>query len=450
MTAKKRLTTHNGRVNSKGKAYSAKHNDRNFDLSNSQNITPERSQGNKYWKWIKGDMSFEDAEQLFYEKHFSKALDEKNQKYIKDGHRNRTKTMEEYRKSSKSCPEETIYAIGNKDNTIDSELLWEIVMEHLNWERETFPNVKILDVALHVDEEGAPHIQERKVWIGHDKGGNEVVGQDKALKEMNIKPPRENAAIGRYNNGKIIYTKMCRDHLFEVARSKGIELEDVPKERSKVGLELADYKARQAEEREKNLEEQIKALNDEIQQLVSLKMQASKIKKPGLFSKEITINKDAYNELQELSETFHKLVEDVTSKEKDNLKQKHEIEAEQERLKQLNEAEQERLRQHNVQMTEERNALRKERQETNEKIAKFNVKYQNLEKYIQEEGKKEGQKLFDEYIAEIGRFEPVGNRLKAFTQKIRLNNGQTVYEAFEAEDRIRMQNLLAFNRGLLH
>ena len=42
------LTRHNGRSGTHG-TYNPKHNDRSFNLSNSEHIDPERAKGNIYW-----------------------------------------------------------------------------------------------------------------------------------------------------------------------------------------------------------------------------------------------------------------------------------------------------------------------------------------------------------------------------------------------------------------
>lgn len=43
-----KATRHNGRAGKFG-AYNVKHNDRNFDVSNSEHIDAERAKGNIYW-----------------------------------------------------------------------------------------------------------------------------------------------------------------------------------------------------------------------------------------------------------------------------------------------------------------------------------------------------------------------------------------------------------------
>lgn len=244
---KMRITSHNGRAGKDG-AYSPKHNDRNFDTETAEHINEEKSPGNRYWSCI-GGVSFEECEQRMYEVMFAKSLAEKNERYRKQRHPERMQTMQQYRENPRSCPEETILQIGRDGQTVDSDLLWKIVREHIQWEVKTFPNVVLLDLALHVDEDGAPHIHERKVWIGHDENGNEVVGQSKALAEMGIEPPYPNKKYGKHNNAKMTYTRLCREHFAEVCQKYELDLELTPREASKSGLNLLEYQRRQEMEK---------------------------------------------------------------------------------------------------------------------------------------------------------------------------------------------------------
>lgn len=256
-----RGTSHNGRAGKNG-VYSVKHNDRNFDVDSAEHIDKDRMSGNWYWqKYQKEqDMTFEDCEKRFYEENFTESLNAKNERYRQQGHKERVKTMDEYREHRLSCPEETLLQVGKTGESIDPDLLKQICIEHINWEMRTFPNVKVLDSALHVDEEGAPHMHERKVWIAHSDDGL-VVGQAKALDEMGIERPHPEKKKDRYNNPKTTYTAMCREHFLEVCKEHGLEIELEPDKASKRGLELTEYKRKQEQEKA----EQLQAENDKLQ-----------------------------------------------------------------------------------------------------------------------------------------------------------------------------------------
>ena len=247
MSDKMRLTAHNGRAGRDG-AYSAKHNDRNFDTTNAKHIDRERSPGNDYWHCYKRyapEMTFEQVEARFYERHFAQHLEAANQRSIAQRHPERVRSMDDYRASKRTCPEETIMQIGKAGASIDPRKLFYVCMEQVTWEGQRFPNVRILDVAMHVDEAGAPHVHTRKVWVGHDAQGRECVGQSKALAEMGIAPPDPSKDYGRYNNAKITYTAECRAHFLQLCREHGIDIDETPREHSKSGLSLEEYKAQQ-------------------------------------------------------------------------------------------------------------------------------------------------------------------------------------------------------------
>lgn len=237
-----RITQHNGRKGKNG-VYSSKHNDRNFDVDNAQHIDKTRSNQNCYFCCY-DNMSFEEAERKFYQEHFGSALDQQNEKHKKARQVSRIKSIDDYRTSEKTCPEEQILQVGKVGSTISADLLQDIITEQLRWEEERFPQVVLLDVALHLDET-TPHAHVRKVWVGHDKNGNEVVSQAKALKEMGV----ENGAGTRYDNAKIRYTEECRKHFEEVCKTHGIVLDRGRLQGSKQELDLITYKQRQEEAR---------------------------------------------------------------------------------------------------------------------------------------------------------------------------------------------------------
>lgn len=243
-----RTTLHNGRKNRQGQAYRASHNDRKFDLDKAEHINQERTKENIYWHYLQNEnpnMDFATAEKTFYEKHFSESLEARNKSYIRHGNSKQVKSMEQY--IQEHCPEETIWMIGNSDEMLPVKFLQNIWKEQKAWMESEFPQMKILDFAIHVDEQGQNHLHERHVFIGHDKAGREVVGQNKALAEMGISAPNPEKPTGRHNNAKMTYTAKCREHFQEICKRHGLEIEVQPRERSEMGLTQAEYKTRREE-----------------------------------------------------------------------------------------------------------------------------------------------------------------------------------------------------------
>lgn len=275
--SKNRTTLHNGRKNRQGQAYRASHNDRKFDLDKAEHIEQERTKENIYWHYLQKenpDMDFSTAEKTFYKDHFEEALSIRNSSYIQHGNKKQVKTLEEY--MQEHCPEETIWMIGNAEDMIPAKILHNVWTEQKTWMEAMFPQMTVLDWALHVDEQGAPHIHERHVFIGHDKRGLEVVGQNKALAEMGISAPNPQKPTGRHNNAKMTYTAKCREHFQEICKRHGLEIEVQPRERSEMGLTQAEYKTRQEEKAAARAEMRMKAAEQTVNGLKEIEEQVSR------------------------------------------------------------------------------------------------------------------------------------------------------------------------------
>ncbi|NSK13169.1 hypothetical protein G7B22_33190 [Blautia sp. MSK.20.9] len=141
--------------------------------------------------------------------------------------------------------------IGNRDEYLPPKTLRAICEELRDWEEKQIPGLKVLDMALHVDEEGAPHIHMRRAWIYRDENNVESIAQSKALQAAGIPLPHPDKPAGRHNNRKQVFSAMERKALYEICRGYGLEslLETKPRERSRSGRELEDYKASEAEKR---------------------------------------------------------------------------------------------------------------------------------------------------------------------------------------------------------
>lgn len=275
--SRNRTTLHNGRKNRQGQAYRASHNDRKFDLDKAEHIEQERTKENIYWHYLQKenpDMDFSTAEKTFYKNHFEEALSIRNSSYIQHGNKKQVKTLEEY--MQEHCPEETIWMIGNAEDMIPAKILHNVWTEQKTWMEAMFPQVTVLDWALHVDEQGAPHIHERHVFIGHDKRGLEVVGQNKALAEMGISAPNPQRPTGRHNNAKMTYTAICRQHFQELCKRHGLDIEVQPRERSEMGLTQAEYKTRQEEKAAARAEMKMKAAEQTVNGLKEIEEQVSR------------------------------------------------------------------------------------------------------------------------------------------------------------------------------
>lgn len=204
-----RMTLHNGRAGKNG-TYSPKHNDRNFDISSAEHIDPERMPGNVYWNWTGENITFEDAEKAFYEEHCRAHLDAVNQRHREQRHPERVRDMDAYRTARQTCPEETLFMIGNRDEHLPPKTLRAICEDLRNWEENTVSGLKVLDLALHVDEEGAPHIHMRRAWIYRDENGIESIAQSKALQAAGIPLPHPDKPAGGTITESRVFSAMER------------------------------------------------------------------------------------------------------------------------------------------------------------------------------------------------------------------------------------------------
>lgn len=254
---KMRATTHNGRttkVNGVYKPYSTEHNEHKHAAPH---INAEMTKDNIIWYFDKPytDDSFpksiDSQEQSVYEEYFEEFISERNAKSIKARHKDRLITAYDYRKSVKSCPEETIFEIGKHDNSVSSEALQKIFVDYAIWHMEKYPQARLLNAVLHVDEpESAPHIHLRKVWVATDENGVEYVSQKDALEQMGVDLRDPKQKIGQFNNRKQVYTAECREKFIEIAQSYGYDIEVTPKPKEEVGKSMAKLKKETLEKRE--------------------------------------------------------------------------------------------------------------------------------------------------------------------------------------------------------
>ena len=233
-----KLTRHNGRAGTHG-TYNPKHNDRSFNLSNSEHIDPERAKGNIYWDCFHGFRSaldpqdpndlaatFSDVERQFYEIRYTTFIEGQNERNAKIRHTERNRSIPDLLSSRKTCPEETIYQLGTLDEHASAEDLLNIVTEFIEEFKAKFGNhVHVLDWALHLDE-STPHIHERHVFDCENKYGEVAPQQEKALEALGFELPDPGKPLGRRNNRKIAFDAACRKMLFEIAKRHGLDLEE--------------------------------------------------------------------------------------------------------------------------------------------------------------------------------------------------------------------------------
>ena len=335
-----RATRHNARgKSSSSSGFSNKHNDRNFDLAKSKNIKTEKTQNNIYWNCYErgfysesdkeNHRSFSQVEESYYKrfKHQWEAQCERNNKAR---HSERNKSFEEWCKSKRYCPEETVMQIGNAQKHATNKETYAIMREYLAYEQQFAKEhnncYQVLDAAFHFDE-ATPHIQIRRVWQSKNANGLYEIGQNKALEQSGLELPEPDKPINAKNNYKITFDKLMRDKFIEICEAHGFQIEKQPQERttamqnleqdkliykkkSSAMRQLKDTRSKLSEAQEElqnaqedinTLEEQKRALKSELERLESER-------------NEVLQDKQAFARYQE----FLKLKEEKKRRERNN------------------------------------------------------------------------------------------------------------------------------------
>lgn len=247
---KMRASRHNGRSGKHG-VYDVKHNDRNFDVANSEHIDAERTKLNVYWDCYQGyclngdtserKMTFTEIEKAYYFEHYGDHVDAQNERNEKAGHAERNRTTNDVLKNNKTCPEESILQLGNIDCSVTPDVLAKVVAEFFEeFEKRYGSHVHILDWALHLDE-ATPHVHVRQVYDALNKYGELCPQQEKALEELGFELPDPTKKRSRFNNRKMCFDAECRKLFLDIGQKNGVELEYEPEYGGASYLEKQDY-----------------------------------------------------------------------------------------------------------------------------------------------------------------------------------------------------------------
>ena len=311
-----KLTRHNGRSGRHG-TYNPRHNDRRFDVENSEHIDADRARQNIYWDCYRGftthefrenpeqpDFSFEEIERMYYYEHYGGYVEAQNARNEKTRHTERNRTVEDLLKNNKTCPEESIYQIGTMGESVSPDTLFSIVNEfYQEFERRFGSHIHILDWALHLDE-GTPHIHERHVFDCENRYGELCPQQEKALEELGIPLPNPEKPKGRNNNRKQTFDAVCRTILFDIARRHGLHLDQEPSYGGRDYLEKQDYILMKQKEQLAAQEQKLEELTLKIEDVETLLDDVSDV----AYDKAVEVVTDKVREQTQLEDL--KVIED--------------------------------------------------------------------------------------------------------------------------------------------
>lgn len=249
---KVRATRHNGRKGASG-VFKPEHNDRSFNVENSDHIREDRCSANVYWDLYQGfnipdengnrperKFNFGEIERAYYHNTFIDSIDAQNERHIRSRHKERCRELDDILKDPKTCPEESVYQLGTKDGHEDPVLFTRVVVELFDELIKRYgSNFKILDWALHMDE-ATPHIHERHVFFADDGYGMLFPKQGKACEALGFELPDPTKKEGPKNNRKMSFDAEVRKLYIEIAEKYGVIIEKVPLE-GRTHLEKNDF-----------------------------------------------------------------------------------------------------------------------------------------------------------------------------------------------------------------
>jgi len=334
-----RQTNHNGRVNAKtGKAYSRKHNDRQYNVTKAENINESMVIKNIILHYDKDNVphvidntdenrtSIDEHEHAIYQELFGESLSAQHRRNEAARHPERNKSIDDLLDSKNTCPEETIFQIGSvEDGFPDSSILMEIFEDY---QREVIArfghNIHFLDAALHLDE-AVPHIHVRKVWAYDGKDGLGI-SQNKALEEMGFERPEPDKVPNKWNNVKITFSEWERDIKLNLCQKYGLDIELVPKVPGKTSMTKEEAIAVKLQVKNHEAEEKLNATEKKLAkvsaELVTEEMKNKEISDTNIFGRprKIEVTAQEYRSWQRSAETKEHneaLVKKILEKEKE-------------------------------------------------------------------------------------------------------------------------------------
>lgn len=269
-----RTTMHNGRAGKHG-VFSAKHNSRSFDIGAADHINCANIAQNQYLVFSPDGsytshtaINFDEHERDFYTALFGRSLAAQNAKHEAARHYDRIKSVDDYRTALRTCPEEVILQIGDRDAHVSAEKL---IGAFAQWYHEMHDRYgshwHCMDAALHMDEQ-TPHLHVRFCW-SHETPDGRAVSQTKALSALGIERPDTTKPKSQYNCPKMAWTKSQRAIWEDAVRAQGIELENAPAVPGKSTMELEEYVYQKTHAEVQKLSQEREKLQQETAQLAA-------------------------------------------------------------------------------------------------------------------------------------------------------------------------------------
>jgi len=242
-----RATRNNRRgLKASTKGYSDKHNDRNCPPQD--HVDPSLTKYNVYYMCEHGDMTkgkwfhHGDPERPTIEEHRSAVYDivvrpgyqMQQDKYKKKGQYRYMKSLEEWRKDKKHCPEETYLQVGAVRDNIpfdprskaDRQRYFNMFRDYLKelraWSSQHGGCVQILDASIQFDE-AMPQMHVDVLWF-YVEDGVLKIGQSKALEQAGVPLPDPSKPRDETNNRKQVFDAEMRERWLDVVERHGFDV----------------------------------------------------------------------------------------------------------------------------------------------------------------------------------------------------------------------------------
>ena len=282
MSKKIKATYHSGRTTKAGKVFNANHNTNRKTRDGQSHIKHDKTEQNILYRIennkLKPCKSYDciDFEKRRYKELFSESLEAKNQRYIKQRHKERCRDIEDLYRNPKKCPFELVLQIGKANDEMTFEEKADLSKKvNIDFVREMHKrygaNFVPLDLSGHYDEI-SPHWHYRAVFVHQGKDGLEP-NQTKALESMGIERPDKTKPIGKHNNPLMTFTAEARELYYEICERYGLEIDREVKNPSQKHKETLEHKC---EVLEQQVHEKDLALEQMSAQLHSLTREADK------------------------------------------------------------------------------------------------------------------------------------------------------------------------------
>lgn len=275
-----RCNSHIGRAHADGRLFSSYHNDRArgagsrvdaaksvdnwyrvYDIAAGQfrKLRPAEydADGNE----VVPAETFDSVEHDIYAAKFSERLAVTNAKYEARRQYKYCKSVDDYRRSKNSAPEEMELKIGNKADAVSADDLRRAVKLFIHEYNERWGSHVIpLNIAVHVDEAGAVHGHFRYVYAAESADGLYVC-KSKALAALGYSRPDESKSEGRYNHpGQAHIADMHALWRDCIERVTAYHVERVPVCPGKRTVELAAWQCARDEARAAEARSEVSAL----------------------------------------------------------------------------------------------------------------------------------------------------------------------------------------------